>query len=114
MKNFLSQGNTLTFTNDTGAPISSGIGVLLGTIFGVTVGDIAENTSGVLNLVGTYELAKAPSEAWSLGAAVYWDNTAKHCTNVATDNTLIGAAIEAVGGGATDTLGKVRLNGSFG
>ncbi|SDR39924.1 DUF2190 family protein [Pseudovibrio sp. Tun.PSC04-5.I4] len=114
MKNFISQGNTLTFTNDTGTPIASGSGVLLGIIFGIAAGDIAENTSDILNLLGTYELAKAPSEAWSLGAAVYWDNTAKHCTNVATNNTLIGAAIEAVGGGATDILGKVRLNGSFG
>lgn len=114
MKNFISQGNTLSFINDTGAPIKSGNGALLGTIFGVAAGDIAANAAGVLNLVGTYELTKAPSEAWSLGAAVYWDNTAKHCTSVATNNTLIGAATEAVGGGATDILGKVRLNGSFG
>jgi hypothetical protein len=32
---------------------------------------------------------------------------------VATDNTLIGVAVKAVAGGAGDTFGRVRLNGSF-
>ena len=32
-----------------------------------------------------------------MGAKVYWDDTNKRCTTVATDNTLIGVAVE--GGG---------------
>jgi hypothetical protein len=32
---------------------------------------------------------------------------------VATSNTLIGVATEAVAGGAGDTIGRVRLNGAF-
>ncbi len=32
---------------------------------------------------------------------------------VATDNPLIGVAVEAVAGGAGDTIGRVRLNASF-
>ena len=46
------------------------------------------------------------------GDKVYWDNTAKEVTKTATANTLIGAAIDAVGGGAGETTGRVRLNAS--
>ncbi|MCB1470839.1 MAG: DUF2190 family protein, partial [Rhizobiaceae bacterium] len=52
-------------------------------------------------------------QAWTAGAKIYWDDTNKRTTNVATSNTLIGVATEAVAGGAGDTIGRVRLNGSF-
>jgi len=112
MKNFLSQGNTLTFT--AAAAYSSGDGVLLGSIFGVAAGDIANGDDGVLNLVGTYQLVKTASQAWTVGAAIYWDDGNSECTTVAEDNVLIGAAVAAVGSGAEETLGNVRLNGTFG
>jgi hypothetical protein len=32
---------------------------------------------------------------------------------VATDNTLIGVAVLAVGAGAEEVVGRVRLNGAF-
>lgn len=53
------------------------------------------------------------SQAWSVGAKVYWDDTNKRTTTVSTDNTLIGVAVEAVASGASDTIGRVRLNASF-
>jgi hypothetical protein len=59
------------------------------------------------------ELRKAPSQAWALGVRVYWDNAARLATTVVASNTLIGAAIEPVAGGVNDTIGRVRLNGSF-
>ena len=43
----------------------------------------------------------------------YWDNAARLATTVVASNTLIGAATEPVAGGASDTIGRVRLNGSF-
>lgn len=110
MKNFKSQGNTLTFT--AGAAYSSGDGVLLGSLFGVAAGDIANGDDGVLNLTGVYELPKIGSQAWTVGALVYWDDGNSRCTTVSTDNTLIGAATVAVGSGAGETLGTVRLNGT--
>lgn len=112
MKNFKSQGNTLTFT--AGAAYSSGDGVLVGTIFGVAAGDIANGAEGVINLDGVYELTKAASQAWTVGAPIYWDATGAKTTNVADGNTLIGSAVLAVGSGAGETLGQVRLNAAFG
>jgi predicted RecA/RadA family phage recombinase len=111
MKNFVQPGNTLTLT----APyaVTSGDGLLVGSIFGVAAGDAASGATVEAALTGVFDLTKIGSQAWTVGAKVYWDDTNKRCTTVATDNTLIGVAVEAVAGGAGDTIGRVRLNGSF-
>ncbi|WP_373354079.1 DUF2190 family protein [Pseudoroseicyclus sp. CXY001] len=109
MKNFKAQGETLTFT--AGAAYASGDGVVVGTIFGVAVNDVASGEEGVLNLLGVYELPKAASQAWTVGAAIFWDESAAEATTVAEDNRLIGVAMEARGSGAEEVLGLVRLNG---
>ena len=57
------------------------------------------------------ELRKAPSQAWAVGARIYWENAARLATTVVASNTLIGAATEPVAGGVNDTIGRVRLNG---
>ena len=114
MKNYVSAGSTLTFTNSTAAAIASGAGVVLGTIFGIANGPVAVGAEGVLNLVGEYEMPKAGAQAWALGAAIYWNATTGVATTVASGSTLIGVATRAVAGGAGDTVGRVRLNGSFG
>lgn len=110
MRNFIASGDTLTIT--AGADIASGEGVLEGAIFGVAAGAIANGEQGTIKLTGVFELPKAGSQAWSVGARVYWDAGNDRCTTSATGNTLIGVAYEAVGSGASETLGKVRLNGA--
>lgn len=113
MRNFIQRGDVLTVTNTTGAAIASGSGVLLGSVFGVAGNNIPVSEDGPINVVGVYELPKAPSQAWAFGVPVFWDNAAKVATTTATGNTRIGVAVLAVAGGAGDTLGQVRLNGSF-
>lgn len=112
MKNFISHGHTLEIT--AGADIVSGAGVLQGAIFGVAAHDIANGEQGTLNLSGVYELPKAPSQAWTVGAKVYWDSGNARCTtdDGSGSNPLIGVAAAPVAGGAGDTLGHVRLNGT--
>ena len=111
MKNYVQPGTTLTLT----APyaVTSGDGLLVGSIFGVAAGDAASGATVEAALTGVFDITKIGSQAWTVGAKIYWDDTNKRCTTVATDNTLIGVAIEAVAGGAGDTIGRVRLNGSF-
>ena len=111
MKNYVQPGNTLTLT----APyaVSSGEGLLVGSIFGVAAGDAESSATVEAALIGVFDLPKIGSQAWTIGAKVYWDDTNKRCTTVATDNTLIGVAVEAVAGGAGDTTGRVRLNAAF-
>lgn len=113
MKNFIARGDVLTVTNTTGADISSGDGVLLGVMFGVAANNIPQNEDGPINLTGVFELPKAASQAWTVGAAVYWNGTDKFATTAASGNTKIGVAAAPVAGGAGNTLGRVRLNGSF-
>ena len=111
MKNYVQPGNSHSLT----APyaVTSGDGLLVGSIFGVAAGDAASGANVEAALTGVFDLTKIGSQAWTVGAKVYWDDTNKRCTTVSTDNTLIGVAVEAVAGGAGDTIGRVRLNGSF-
>ena len=111
MKNYVQPGNTLTLT----APyaVTSGDGLLVGAIFGVAAGDAAIGATVEAALTGVFDLTKIGSQAWTVGVKIYWDDTNKRCTTVATDNTLIGVAVEAVAGGAGDTIGRVRLNAAF-
>ena len=82
-------------------------------MFGVATNDAALATDVALDLTGVFELTKIGSQAWTVGALVYWDDTNKRCTTVATANLLIGVAVAAVAGGAGNTTGRVRLNASF-
>lgn len=107
MKNYVQPGNVVTLT----APyaLTSGKGFLVGSLFAVATTD-ADNGATVEGVTtGVFDLVKVGSQAWTQGVAVYWDNTNKYCTTTATDNTLIGHAIVAVGSGAGETTGRVRL-----
>ena len=75
--------------------------------------DAAPGAEVEAQLTGVVEIAKAGTQAWSVGAKVYWDDTNKQATNVATGNTLIGVAVLPVGGTAGETTGRVRLNASY-
>ena len=111
MKNYVQPGKTITLA----APyaVSSGDGLLVGAIFGVSTASAAIGEAVEAALVGVFDLKKAASQAWAVGDKVYWDNTAKETTKTATSNTLIGVAVEVVGNGASDTVGRLRLNGSY-
>lgn len=111
MKNFVQAGDIVTLA----APyaVSSGDGALVGSIFGVATGDIASGDDGEFKTTGVFDLLKVGSQAWTVGAKIYWDNTNKYCTTTSSGNTLIGVALTAVGSGAGETTGRVRLNGTF-
>ena len=111
MKNYVQPGKTITLT----APyaVTSGDGLLVGSIFGVAAGTAALGEAVEAALVGVYDLKKVASQAWAAGDKIYWDNTAKQTTKTLTSNTLIGVATEVVAGGAGDVVGRVRLNGAF-
>ncbi len=111
MRTYVQPGHVVTLL----APydVVSGDGLLVGAIFGVASGDALSGAEVETQLTGVVDLAKVASQAWTAGARVYWDNTAKRVTNVASGNTLVGVAVLAVGSGAEETIGRVRLNGSF-
>lgn len=107
MKNFVQDGDLVTVA----APyaVSAGGGALVGTLFGVASGDAANGADVVLATEGVFTLAKVSAQAWTVGAAIYWDNTDKVCTTTSTSNTLIGKALAAAAN--PSSTGVVRLNG---
>lgn len=110
MKNFIMHGDTLPFT----APyaVASGGGFKVGQLFAVAVAAAGNGEPVEGKTTGVHELTKVGSQAWTIGALVYWDNSNKRCTTSGSGNMLIGACVvDAVGSGAGETLGKVRLNG---
>ncbi len=109
MKNYIQPGENMTLT----APydVLSGGGLLVGKIFGVASDAALNGTEVVAALTGIFELAKADSQAWTVGALIYWDNTNKVCTTTASGNSLIGVAAAAVASTAGLVKGLVRLNG---
>lgn len=112
MKNFVQAGDTLVVTAP--AAVSSGDGVLVGSVFGVAVSDADNGADVPIKTSGVFDLPKTGSQGWSQGAPIYWDSANAECTNVGEDNVLIGIATADVANGAEDTIGRVRLNGSFG
>ena len=111
MRNYIQPGHAITLA----APydVASGDGLLVGSIFGVATHDASTGAEVEAQLTGVVEITKVGTQAWTAGARVYWDDTNKRATNVATDNTLIGVAVLAVGAGAEEVVGRVRLNGAF-
>lgn len=107
--NYIQEGDTLTLP----APyaVSSGHGALIGVLFCVALVTLANGESGSFRVEGVFDLVKTSAQAWTIGAHIYWDDTAKVCTTTSTSNTLIGVSV-AVAANPSST-GRVRLNCSW-
>lgn len=120
MKNFVAEGNIITVPTEAlllGDSVIGGKGYLLsGGLFGVAtatveVTDIGQGKDCTIATTGIFDLPKQPSQAWLIGAKIYWDGMNERATTTATGNTLIGIAMLATGGTAGEIIGRVRLNG---
>ncbi len=110
MKNFVQDGRIVTVTAP--AAMTSGLGYLVGSLFGVACASFdSGDTKAEMQVEGVFDLVKVGSEAWALGDRIYWDAGNARCTKVATAGQLIGTALAVVGSGADETTGRVRLNG---
>jgi len=107
MKGYKQDGTE--FTAPAPYAVESGGGALIGSLFGVAKAKYASGARGVFVRTADTEIAKATGEAWAIGAKVYWDNTNKRATTTATNNTLIGVAVQAQV--SADTVGRVILTG---
>ncbi len=107
MKNFIGVGNRVTLV--AAAVTTSGQAVLIGSLFGIAENAAAIGDALVLMLNGIYDLPKTASQAWTVGQLIYWDVATSRVTNVVATNKLVGVAVLAVGAGAGETTGRVRL-----
>lgn len=109
-KNYVQPGDQLTLTAPTGGVVA-GLAYLIGNLLVVALATVAQALPFAATPEGVHSVVKAGTQAWTEGAIVYWDNTAKVFTTVSTANYRAGVAVAAVGAGAGETTGLVRLNG---
>lgn len=108
--NYIQGQGRLTVTAP--AALTSGLGCLVGDIFGVSIGAYTTGASAVIETEGVWDLASTTTLAWSSGAKIYWDNAAGKATDIAKNNRRIGVATAAKAAAAT--VGRVRLDGDVG
>lgn len=106
MKNFIQSGEAITVPAP--AAVKSGDLVIVGSLFGVAESDADDGADVVLNTSGVFTLPKTSAQAWTVGAAIYWDAATSKATTTAEDNTLIGHAVAAAGN--PSATGVVRLS----
>jgi len=108
MKNFIQEGQTVTVP----APydVASGAALKVAGLFGVANFGALSGAPVEISRTGVFALAKVAGTAITLGAKVYWDDTNKVVTPVATSNTLIGAALLAADAG--DATATIVLDGA--
>ena len=109
MQNWIQPGDVITVTAPTGG-VSSGDGVLIGSLFGVAATDAAETEETEIRTTGVVELPKVSTDVVAVGDKLYWDAAQKLLTVTDTANTLVGVAVTAAGNPSATV--RVRLNGA--
>jgi predicted RecA/RadA family phage recombinase len=107
MRNSIQTGDVVTIPAP--AAVSSGDGVLVGTLFGIAATDAESGADVAIKTTGVFTLPKTSAQAWTVGAAIYWDGSVATTSDGSGANTLIGKAL-AVAANPSPT-GLVRLDG---
>lgn len=107
-KNYVQEGDVIDYANASGATITSGTPVLIGARLGVALADIANGSTGSVQVEGVFTITKLGTDTVAAGALLYWDNTNKRLTTTASGNTLAGFAVAAAGAGVTTV--NVKIN----
>jgi predicted RecA/RadA family phage recombinase len=110
MDNFVQEGEYVNFTAPA-AGFVAGTPCLIGTIVVVPTVTAAVGVSVSCLVRGVVSGTKIGSQAWTEGAKVYWDSSPESFTTTSSGNHLCGVAVVAVGSGAGETTGVVRLDG---
>jgi predicted RecA/RadA family phage recombinase len=108
MQNFVQPGEKITYSNS-GSAIAAGDVVIIGSLAGVAMGDIAATTGeGEVLLEGVVSLTKTTPLAIAQGDELFWSTGTSKVTKTATDKPL-GTAHAAAGSSATSV--DVKLYG---
>lgn len=111
MKNYIQKGEVINYSNS-GSAITSGSTVVIGTLVGIAVSDIAATTgTGSVCLEGVFEVAKTAPLVINQGDRVYWNTSTKKVTKTVSD-VYMGVAFEAAISAATTCIVSLNENGS--
>lgn len=107
MKNFVQTGDMVTVPAPYG--LSSGMAVLVGSLFGVAACNAALGTSVDIKRKGVFDIMALTTDVADVGTKMYWDNTNKRVTTSSAGNTLVGCL--TVAKGSSDATARVLLDG---
>jgi predicted RecA/RadA family phage recombinase len=96
LSNYIYEGKSVDFKNAGASDIAYHDVVPIGTgRIGVAQSSIPIGSTGTLAVTGVFEFDAINTVAFSVGDALYWDNTAKKITNVSASNVAAGWCVEA-------------------
>ena len=93
-KNFVQNGDIVDIVAPAGGT-TSGVGVLVGQLFGVALSTVAAGSTVAVGVSGVWEVAKTSALAISVGDPLYWDDTNKVVNKTATAQQKVGIAVSA-------------------
>lgn len=105
MKNGVSSGVTMRWTNTTGSKVLSGAAVILGGLIAIAYGDIEDGEEGVLCLEGVFNVKKKSGVEFAVGDKLFYHAT-DGLTKTQTDAP---AGIAAAPAGSDAVLADVKL-----
>lgn len=106
MKNYIQNGDMITVTAPVGG-VTSGQGLLVGSMFGVIATTAPEGEAVEIATTGVFDLPKDAATVIDQGDHVAWDDTPKAQPGVGL--YPVGIAVTAAGNGTTTV--RVRLDG---
>ena len=112
MKNIISDGNIIDFTNSTGSKIDSGDVVVIGKFCGVAVADIPNGETGAVSIEGVFDLPKKTStDTMSVGDALAYNSgvvkVAGSTGITIGKDVIVGYAIQASSSASTTVRAKL-------
>ena len=108
MKTFIQPGNVISVVAPAGG-VTSGKGLIIGSLFGIATCDALEGESVEIAIAGVHKLAKDPTAVISFGDRVAWDDSEKRIVLPGAGLYPVGVATTAAGDGAATVM--VRLDG---
>jgi len=108
-KNYRSPGEHITYT--AAADVVSGQAVVIGTLLGVSLTDVATGATGEAAIEGVWELPKLSTAVITAGAALIWDISAGQfiiAAPAAGDLLAAATAIAAAGNGTATVFAKLN------
>lgn len=108
MKNFVRNGGNPTFTAPAGGVVSGSV-YKIGVAIVVACATVAAGQPFAGKTLGEFTMPAATGQAWTEGALVYWDDTAKNLTTTAASNQKAGyATVAKLSAAATGTIELIR------